>query len=1302
MTLDPQQAKSLFLAALEKAGDERRAFLDEACAGDPELRGRLEQLLRAHERPDSLPAAPPVSGPTQDSVPREPHEPAVGSTPGAEWPGAVVGRYKLVERIGEGGMGAVWLAQQTEPVRRLVALKLIKGGLDSRQVVARFEAERQALALMDHPHIARVLDGGATAGGRPYFVMELVKGVPITRYCDEHRLTPRQRLELFLPVCHAIQHAHQKGIIHRDVKPSNVLVALYDGKPVPKVIDFGIAKAAGQPLTEQTLVTGFGCVVGTLEYMSPEQAELNQLDIDTRSDIYSLGVLLYELLTGSPPLDRKRLKEGALLEVLRIIREEEPPTPSNRLSTTDELPAVAANRGLEPRKLSSLVRGELEWIVMKALDKDRNRRYESANSFGQDIQRYLADEPVQACPPSGWYRFRKFAQRHRAGLLTTAAVLLVVLLAAGGVGWAWWDRAAQEAKRRLERAGRLAETERTVSVALARADQWASQAEGQAPATSKEAAAVLAVWAQADGAVAKAEAALQTGVSAERLRQSVADVQRRLKRGRRHAELMQAQALRKEKLLRALDDARLQRAILSGDSFDYAAAAAHYEAAFTAYGLKVKPGRTAALARRIRAQERAVREALLVALNDWAWAATVAHTEPAEATLRALALAADDDAWRKRFRVAGGSRDQKTLRYLSALARKASLPPSSLEQLALTLSLYCQRDDALALLRWARTQHPTDFWIHLHLGNFLIEAKERTPPLDLEEAIGCNRTALALRPDASVAHYNLGVTLGYKGQWDEAIAAYRGSICLKKDFAGAHYNLGIALEKTGRLDDAMAAYREAIRLKKDFAHAHCNLGNLLAKKGQLDEAIAEFRQALHFKKDCAEAHCGLGLALAMRGKGQLDEAIAACREAIRLRKDYADAHLNLAVALDRNGQRDESIAAIRQAIRLKTDYAQAYANLGIALRDKGQPDEAIAAFREAIRLKKDFAEPRVDLGNALRRKGQPDKAIALYREAIRLKKDYALAYLNLGVALADKGQLDEAIAAYREAIRLKKDYALAYFDLGIVLEGKGRRDEAVALYRKAIRLKKDFAHAHIYLGNALRQQGEFRRALVELRRGHELGSRDPHWPFSSAQWVRQCERLVELDEKLPGFLSRTTMPASPEERIELAGLCSLKHLHRAAARFYEEAFAVQPKLSEGHRYNAACAAAQAGCGHGKDAAALDGRERARLRRQALDWLRAHLEAWTRVLQKHPDKGRAAVTKHFQEWLADPDLGGVRGPAALAKLPEAERQPWQKLWEDVAATLARAQRTTTPRRKSNPKENARLKAGRRIPDKTSGR
>jgi serine/threonine protein kinase len=422
--------ESILASAVEISElDARQRFVDEACHGDEALKERVQELIDNHFRAGSFLESPPAAAFAN----------TVDLTFAPERPGTVIGPYKLLQQIGEGGMGTVYMAEQTQPVQRKVALKLMKVGFDSRQVLARFEAERQALALMDHPNIAKVLDAGTTAadtshGGpiRPYFVMELVKGIPITRYCDESHLTPRERLRLFVPVCQAVQHAHQKGIIHRDLKPTNVMVCLYDDKPVPKVIDFGLAKAAGVKLTERTLFTEFGSIVGTLEYMSPEQAKLNQLDIDTRSDIYSLGVLLYELLTGTTPLKKERVQDTAVLETLRMIREEDPPRPSVRLSTIQGLPTIAANRGLQPSELSGLVRGELDWIVMKTLEKDRNRRYETANELALDVERFLNNELVQACPPSAGYRLYKFGQRHRGSVV--AAGLLVLALVAGIVG----------------------------------------------------------------------------------------------------------------------------------------------------------------------------------------------------------------------------------------------------------------------------------------------------------------------------------------------------------------------------------------------------------------------------------------------------------------------------------------------------------------------------------------------------------------------------------------------------------------------------------------------------------------------------------------------------------------------------------------------------------------------------------------------------------------------------------------------------------------------------------------------------
>jgi eukaryotic-like serine/threonine-protein kinase len=415
--------ESLFTAALQKPPADRPAYLDQACAGDPGLRQQVEALLRAQGAAGSFLELP---APSQVVT--------VDEQPVSESPGTVIGPYKLLEQIGEGGFGVVFMAEQMQPVRRKVALKVLKPGMDTRQVVARFEAERQALAIMDHPHIAKVFDGGATPSGRPFFVMELVKGAPITDFCDRNHLTPRRRLELFAQVCQAVQHAHQKGIIHRDIKPSNVLVTVHDTTPVVKVIDFGVAKALGQELTDKTLCTGFAQMVGTPLYMSPEQAGQSGLDVDTRSDIYALGVLLYELLTGTTPFTVERFKKAGYDEIRRIIREEEPPKPSTRLSTLGlAASTVSTSRGADPRKLSALVRGELDWIVMKALEKDRNRRYESASALAADVQRYLADEPVLACPPSAWYRFRKLARRNKRTLVTVSVLALAALVGVGAL-----------------------------------------------------------------------------------------------------------------------------------------------------------------------------------------------------------------------------------------------------------------------------------------------------------------------------------------------------------------------------------------------------------------------------------------------------------------------------------------------------------------------------------------------------------------------------------------------------------------------------------------------------------------------------------------------------------------------------------------------------------------------------------------------------------------------------------------------------------------------------------------------------
>ena len=458
MTHLKQIEKVLFDAAKDVVDPEaRQALLDQTCNGNPALRTRIERLLAVQE-----PAEEFFNVHRLETDERQGPRDATGVTPAAdaapadesafaEGPDTHIGRYKLLQRLGEGGCGVVYMAEQEEPVRRRVALKIIRLGMDTENVIARFGVERQALALMDHPNIAHVLDAGATKTGRPYFVMELVRGVKITEYCNEHHLDTRQRLDLFIQVCHAIQHAHQKGVIHRDIKPSNILVTLHDGVAVPKVIDFGIAKATEGRLTDNTVFTAYGQFIGTPAYMSPEQVELNGLDVDTRSDIYSLGVLLYELLTDRTPFDSKKLMQSGLEEMRRTVREKEPQRPSNLVTTLqmEELTATALRRHVEPLKLISLLKGDLDWIVMKALEKDRSRRYETANGLAMDIERYLNNEPINARPPSKYYRLQKLVRRNKVVFASAAAVMVALIIGLGTSTWFFFkERESRQAAER--------------------------------------------------------------------------------------------------------------------------------------------------------------------------------------------------------------------------------------------------------------------------------------------------------------------------------------------------------------------------------------------------------------------------------------------------------------------------------------------------------------------------------------------------------------------------------------------------------------------------------------------------------------------------------------------------------------------------------------------------------------------------------------------------------------------------------------------------------------------------------------
>jgi tetratricopeptide (TPR) repeat protein len=1518
-------ARAIFVELVGQVPPEQwEARLDELAGGDHGLRDRVAALLAAHRQADSFlerPAAP-VGG-TVDQAPGAPVDAGAAEGAAAEGPGAVLGgRYKLVEEIGEGGMGTVWMAQQQEPVKRLVALKLIKAGMDSNQVLARFEAERQALAVMDHPNIAKVLDAGATLSGRPYFVMELVKGAPLTKYCDEQRLTPRERLELFVPVCQAIQHAHQKGVIHRDVKPSNVLIALYDGKPVPKVIDFGIAKATGQPLTEHTLVTGSGAVVGTLEYMSPEQAELNQLDVDTRSDVYSLGVLLYELLTGTTPLEKKRLKEAALLEVLRLIREEEPPRPSTRLSSTDELPAVAANRGLEPKKLSGVVRGELDWIVMKCLEKDRNRRYETANGLARDVERYLADEPVLACPPSAWYRARKFTRRNRAALAVAGGALLFLALLVGGGGWVVRDRAAREqeiARDRLARRQRLTDQ---VEMILAEVERLQHEQK----------------WPEAQAALERAEAALGGGEGEGALRERLSAERRDLA------------------FVARLDRVQQDAAFTSEGNRDFRRTDEEYARVFREYGVDVERLPAQAVIAAL-AERPALAVPVASALDWWGFAQRgLGESEQRCRALVALARGIDPSQQRNRLRARWDSRitpeTQADLRQLARSFDVRSQAPATIRTLSFTLDQWRLTDLATQVLRDGQSAHPNDFWLNFTLGFRLLNQKDSAGAVrfttaavslrpgsvaahinlglalkeqgKLAEAIDCYQKAIALNPNATLAHLNLGTALVAQKKYgraiacfrkaiatspnfaparlelgnalsaqkkvDQAIASFRKAIELAPKYAEAHNRLGVALDRQGKLEEAIACWKKAIKLDPSYAPAHNNLAKVLNDKGQVDEAIAYLKKAIalgpndampHYNLGIARksqgdldgaeacyrralaldpkftaAHIELGIALDLQGKseeaiawhqkalaldkssvlahvnlgvalagtGKVDEAIAWYRKAIALDPKNAIAHYNLGNTLQKQGKLAEAIVSFRQAIAidgklarahnglgkclarqkklaeavpcfeqavaLDPNYALAYRNLGNALLRQNQLDRADAAYRKALSLnpgisgthnefglslarRNRLAEAvscyqkalRIDpmdaiahtnLGNALARQNKLAEAVAYYQQAIKIDPNYAWAHYNLGkalywqkkvdeaipcyrraidldpkdatahtglgnalhaqkkvdeaipcyqmalllnpndagafnglgLALAGQNKLERAIACYRQAIKIDPKYAAAHYYLGNALKAKGQLEGAAAAYREAIQANKNLAEAHCNLGGVLRRQGQLRQALAALRRGHELGLKTPGWRYPSAQWVRDCERLVDLEKRLLGLPPGAPAPASPAELMELVGVYRSKRLYRAAARFAEEAVARAPKrandLVAAYRYNAACVAALAAAGQGQDTAGLDEKEKARLRGQALGWLQADLALWASRLAGGKPADRAAVEVALRHWQADADFAGVRDRAALARLPEPERQPWQQLWGDVADTLARAQRQATPTKQPDKK------------------
>jgi serine/threonine protein kinase/tetratricopeptide (TPR) repeat protein len=1077
--------------------DARARYVEEVCGPDNELRARVEALLQVHEEDQSFLNSS-VDGPASaidESI--------------TERPGTVIGPYKLVEQIGEGGMGLVFGAEQQHPVRRKVALKVIKPGMDTRQVIARFEAERQALALMDHPNIAKVLDGGETASGRPYFVMELVEGVPITEYCDQNQVPIRKRLELFGHVCQAVQHAHQKGIIHRDIKPSNVLVVSHDCTPAVKVIDFGVAKAIGQQLTDKTVYTHYAQLIGTPLYMSPEQAGESGLDVDTRSDIYSLGVLLYELLTGTTPFDKDRLNTLGYDEIRRIIREEEPAKPSTRLSTLGQAAATAsANRSSDPRRLSQLFRGELDWIVMKALEKDRSRRYQTANDFTMDVQRYLNDEPVLACPPSAGYRLRKFARRNKGPVLAVTLVFLALVF--GVVGTTWGLLRAESARQREEeqRLAAEANAERAVE-AQERAQEGFDKA--------KEAVEhyLTAVIDNRD---------LKRKHDLHELRKKLAE-----------AAVPFYQWFTEQKPGQAALEAERGRAYwrlasVRDEMGEKEAAQKDYEHMQAIFAQLAADFPTVPEYRRALAMSHTNLGNVLADLGRWP-AAEQAHRRAVE--IQEKVVAEFPSAYEYRRNLAASYNNLAMA--LAKLGHRPAAEQAYRRALDLREKLASDYPTVAPLRREAAVSHH-------NLGTLLVELGQRPEAerafrhaLDIQEKLATDFPAVPeYRQELAGSHNSLGMLLGSLGQGPVAEAAFRRALEIRaklaadfpsvpvyrQELAGSHSGLGALLYAQGQWPAAEKAYRQALdileKLAADFptvpayrqalALSHSSLGAPLAGLGQRPAAVQAFRRAVDIQE-----------------KLVADFAVVA-----EYRRNLAGSHNNLGKVLADMGQWPAAEKAYRRALDIQeklvadfptvpgysTDLAGSYGNFGNLLLDRGQQQDSLAWYEKSVALLEPLLqqEPRLvterlylrnahwsraraqgDLGRHADAAKDWDRALALNMKPqsqlmFRWQRAYSLARAGEhSKAVAEANAMAEAktvtgdvlynlacicalaAAAVKDDAKLQDQYAARAVELLRQAIAKGYKDAAHVKQDKdldALRSRQDFTKLFAELGAA--------------------------------------------------------------------------------------------------------------------------------------------------------------------------------------------------------------------------------------------
>jgi serine/threonine-protein kinase len=1088
-------------------------------------------------------------------------------------------RYQLQGEIARGGMGAVLRGRDVDLGRDLAVKVLLEKYVDRPEVARRFIEEAQIGGQLQHPGVVPVYDIGRF-GQRPFFTMKLVKGHTLAALLAERADPAAYRprfLGIALQVAQTLAYAHAKGVIHRDLKPANVMVGSFGEV---QVMDWGLAKVLAEggvadeekagrlAAAEGTQIrtarssgsgvgteTEAGSLLGTPAYMPPEQANGDIAHLDRRADVFGLGAILCELLTGKPPY------VGRSYEEVR------------RKACNGDL-AEAAARLDACGADAELIALTKSCLAPEAIDrpKDAHAVADGLTAYLNGVQERLHQAELAEAEAKA--KAIEEAKRRRLTLALTGTVLLALTL--GGGGWLWVKN---------ERDARQAQVTREVSDAL---NQATAAREKAKAATTGEAT----LFAQAREQAQRALALVKSGPIDPALKAQVERLQQ---------DLDEAETDRT--LLAALDAAGLAQAetVAEENRFAGERAVPRFREAFQAYGLPAGQGEARAAAERIRQRPAAVQEAILVALDEWDDLA--GGSEPHRDWLRAVHDAAQPvDAWQRQVRLARREKvPAKRQAALEALAKSADVaksPARALTQLARLLP----PTQSVALLRRAQQQYPADFWVNIYLGEVL---QTLTPP-ERTEAVRFLSAAVAIRPESPGARYNLARALHSNGQVNEAIACNQKAIELDPKYVTAYYNLGNALRDEGQIDEAITCYRKAIALRPTFTSAHVNLG------------------------------------------------IVFCDH----KRDY-----------------DAAVACFKKAIESDPTLVSAQFNMGIALDKQGKGDEAIACFRKATELDPKNAKAHYNLGRVLFGKGQVNEAIACHQKAIELDPKDALAHINLGVALWAKGEVDGATACFRKAVELDPKNPMAHHDLGNALKHKGQLGEAIASYTKAIELKPNNAEAYCELGQALRLQGRFAESLSAYKRGHELGTKQPGWTYPSAQWVREAESMAALESKLPAFLKGEFRPKDTTERLGLVGVCQGKNLWAAAARLYADAFAADPKLADDpklrHRCDAACCAALAAAGRGEDAAKLDAEEKVRLRKQALDWLRADLSLRTKQLESGQPADRTAVQELLRHLQRDSDLAGLRDAAALAQLPAEERAACAKLWADVAALLKKA-------------------------------